>query len=422
MQKDNPQDLLEAAYSELGYDQGDLWDTRDTSSSRVLEIEADKWIEKGDWLALAQKVKAERLFFVDNNPVIVFAHSDSEDAETLRIIYNRIWCMSRPRLLFLAKPGELAVYDLADEPVRTSRDWQNRKALDIANSIKEVATKLKQYRREQIETGYLFEEKLFGDLRYRADKSLVQDIKKIREALIAHGLGGEKLKYAHALIGRSIFIRYLEDRRILIPDYFYQVANQNNTWVTLLNSPSSKPDINPEMEQRLYHKVLGNREFTYALFDKLAKDFNGDMFPQSSEERNIVSAEHLTLLQSFLRGDMDIQKKLLFFAYRFDIIPIELISSIYEEFYHKQIGAKNTKGSFYTPPALVEFLLHHILTKAKLETSPHILDPACGSGIFLVESFRRIVRYQTKLIGRRLTFFRTYYDTERTNCRYRYQS
>ena len=80
-------------------------------------------------------------------------------------------------------------------------------------------------KREQIETGYLFEEKHFGDLKYRADKSLIQDIKKVREALIASGLDGEKVKYAHALIGRSIFVRYLEDREILIREYFHQVAN-----------------------------------------------------------------------------------------------------------------------------------------------------------------------------------------------------
>ncbi len=400
MQADSAKDLLEAAYSDLGYDEGDLWDTTESPSS----TDYDEWIEKGDWLTLANDVDAEKIFFVDNNPVVVFARSDSEDAEILRVIYNKIWCMSRPRLLFLAKPGELAVYDLADEPFRTHGDWQKRKVLNVVNNIKEVATKLKQYRREQIETGYLFEEKHFGDLKYRADKSLIQDIKKIREALINNGLTGEKLKYAHALIGRSIFVRYLEDREILKRKYFYNVAEQNADWVALLDSTRVKPDIDPEMGKRLYHKVLGNKDFTYALFNRLEKDFNGDMFPQSDEERDIVSEDHLLLLQSFLRGDMDIQKKLLFFAYRFEIIPIELISSIYEEFYHKEIGEKNTKGSFYTPPALVEFLLHHVLTRMKLETRPRILDPACGSGIFLVEAFRRIVRIETKRIGRRLSF------------------
>ena len=102
MQADGAKDLLEAAYSDLGYDEGDLWDTTESPSS----TDYDEWIEKGDWLTLANDVDAEKIFFVDNNPVVVFARSDSEDAEILRVIYNKIWCMSRPRLLFLAKPGD----------------------------------------------------------------------------------------------------------------------------------------------------------------------------------------------------------------------------------------------------------------------------------------------------------------------------
>ena len=49
---------------------------------------------------------------------------------------------------------------------------------------------------------------------------------------------------------------------------------------------------------------------------------------------------------------------------------------------------------FYTPSVLAEFVLSRILTKTELQKNPRVLDPACGSGIFLVEAFRRIVRYR----------------------------
>jgi hypothetical protein len=84
---------------------------------------------------------------------------------------------------------------------------------------------------------------------------------------------------------------------------------------------------------------------------------------------------------------------LFFFAYRFDVIPIELISTIYEEFYNERTGKDRNQGSHYTPPALVEFLLAHTLTPEVLSEKPRVVDPACGSGIFLVESFRRMVRH-----------------------------
>lgn len=391
--------LLEKAYTDLGYAEGDLWDTK----MHPADASGENWLEMGDWVTLAKKVGAEKILFVRNNPVIIFARCDNDDAETLRRTYNNIWCMARPRLLFLAKPGELAVYDLADKPARTPEEWQERSALDVAKNVSEVAETLKAYKRERVETGRLFEERRFGDLRHRADKSLIQDLKKVRSALIQKGLGGKNLKYAHALIGRSIFIRYLEDRGILTEEYFHSVAKGNRQWRAMLERPSEKSDINREMENLLFPRVLGDRAFTFALFETLARDFNGDMFPQDPKEQEVITKDLLSLLQRFLRGDSDSQQKLFFSAYKFDIIPIELISSIYEEFYHVQNG-KSTQGSFYTPPALVEFILFQVLTPERLEENPKIIDPACGSGIFLVEAFRKIVRYHTRKRGRRLSF------------------
>jgi hypothetical protein len=49
---------------------------------------------------------------------------------------------------------------------------------------------------------------------------------------------------------------------------------------------------------------------------------------------------------------------------------------------------------------LVEFLLNQTLTQRLLDTRPRIMDSAAGSGIFLVESFRRLVRHRVRQIGR----------------------
>lgn len=393
---DSAKKLLEAAYDELDFSEGQLY----SATSQATNIKLEDWLEKGDWLSLAEKVGAEKIFFVENNPVIIFAESKGKDAEVLRETFNRIWCMARPLFLFLACPGELSVFDLSKPPVKTSAEWKERKPIDIAKSAAEVATKLHAYRREQIESGRLFEDERFGKPQQRADQVLINDLKTVRARLISdEGLAG---KYAHALIGRSIFIRYLEDRKILTLKYFMEVASQNSKWEKLLNTLSGKPDINTEMENLLYPRVLADKKFTYALFKRLAKDFNGDMFPSDDDEEKAVKPSHLELLQGFLRGDVDVQSKLFFWAYRFKIIPIELISSIYEEFYHGANGESDSKGTHYTPPALVESILAKTLTPERLEANPRILDHACGSGIFLVEAFRRIVRYRTRKQSRRL--------------------
>ncbi len=390
------QQFLDAAYEELDFQTGDLVDGELLSSD-------PKWVEKGDWAQLTKHVRAQKIFFVQGNPVVVFAKQDSDDPEALWKLFRNVWCMSRPNLLFLATPGELAVYDLTKAPPQKEDDWKRDTALKYVSSVSEVASVLKDYHRAQIETGKLFEEHRFGTNKHRADKLLIQDLKRVRTRLMAEGLGGDNLKYAHALIGRSIFIRYLEDRGILTQDYFKQIALKNPKWQNILAASSSKPLVNSEMDEICYIKILKSKEFTYALFNQLAKDFNGDMFPEDEGEKDAVKQKHLLLLQRFFRSDTEEQQKLFFWAYKFDIIPIELVSSIYEEFYTTKTEGRDGKGTHYTPSTLVEFLLSQALTEDRLRTKPVILDPACGSGIFLVEAFRRIVRYRTRMRkGRRL--------------------
>ncbi len=405
MEDTTPKTLLDAVYTELGYEKGALFE----ASKEPSQFSKVDWIEKGEWLTLTREVGAEKIFFVGNNPVVIFAQSNVNDPEKLRELFNNIWCMSRPRLLFLATPGELAVYDLANQPAKSQEDWQKLKPLEAAQSANEVAKKLKAFRREQLETGRLFEEYRFGDLKNRADKALIRDLKEVRKELIEEGLDGEKVKYAHALIGRSIFIRYLEDRGILIPEDFQDLASKKKEWKTILENKNPRTGINLSELNSLYARVLSDKDFTFALFEKLAKDFNGDMFPDIEQEKEIVTQKHLYLVQDLLFGDVGKQKNLFFYAYQFKIIPIELISSIYEEFYHPEASEeknmiKSSEGAYYTSPALVEFLVNQVLTPERLKTTPRVLDPACGSGIFLVEAFRRIVRHRSLELGRRPNF------------------
>lgn len=392
---ESPQQLLDAVYERLGYAEGDLLDAADSPS----DFTSENWINKGEWLALAKDVGAEKVFFVDNNPVIVFATVDSDKQQEK---FRKIWNMARPPLLFLASPGELAVYNLNHGPARDQAGWEDtigKRQLNKAKTIAEVSEKLQEFRREQIETGRLFEDERFADDK-RADKALIADLQVIRNNLWKTGL---KPKYAHSLIGRSIFIRYLEDRGVLKESYFKKVTRGKPQWREILNAPLPGSFVDPVLGERLYLRVLRDKGFTYALFEQLSKDFNGDMFPDVDDEKANVEATHLRRLQSFLCGNAE-EQQFFFFAYKFDVIPIELISSIYEEFYNTDKSKDENNGSHYTPPALVEFLLGQVLSPECLDEKPRILDPACGSGIFLVESFRRIVRHKVwSQNGRRLS-------------------
>ena len=391
--------LLAAAYKELGLAEGLLLD----ATERPGKGTAEHWVDKGEWLALADQVRAEKVFFVDHNPVLVFADARTAEPDKIRRLFNRIWCMCRPQCVFIASPGELAVYDLSKPPVRPGEELDDgQRLIERVRTVAEVQTKLQAFRREQVESGRLFEEKRFGTGPLtRADRALVRDLGIVRERLTKEGK--LDLEFAHALIARSIFIRYLEDRGIVRPRDFKEVAARHKAWQQALAEAPCRPDVDPQMNDLLYPRVLSNKGFTYALFRKLATDFNGDMFPVDRAEERAVEPGHLLMLQGLLRGDSDPkQPSLFFFAYRFDIVPIELISSIYEAFYNAKTDRKGELGTFYTPSALVEFVLSSLLTPPRLASRPRVLDFACGSGIFLVEAFRRMVRHAVLERGRRL--------------------
>lgn len=414
-QYESPHAFLNEAYVSLGYTEGIQGSLLNATDRPLPGTEEEKaWLDKGDWLALAHKVGAEKVFFVRNDPVFVFCtlqHS-TEDENSLLETFRRVWCMSRPRFLFVAMPGELRVYRLDRPPARNAETLRKEHQIELVTSVAEIAEQLKSYRREQVESGRLFADERFGGIDQRADKRLIQDLKRVREALLETGLLPE---YAHALIGRSIFIRYLEDRGIIDERYFIdKVVKDNTNWLEMLLRPLPLSDVAPGSNMRRYNRILPDKLFTYALFRQLMIDFNGDMFPDIEEEEKKVTKDHLELLQGFLLGNTKKNQPPLFlWAYDFQIIPIELISSIYEEFYHKQnsyshSGEKKQNGrnkkqddkkTHYTPSVLVEYVLSNLLPGERLAINPKILDPACGSGIFLVESFRRIVRYWVQQQG-----------------------
>jgi hypothetical protein len=94
----------------------------------------------------------------------------------------------------------------------------------------------------------------------------------------------------------------------------------------------------------------------------------------------------------------------LFKLYDFSFIPIELISSIYQEFVVAESEAEahptgrnqprnvgqRKQGAYYTPPRLAELTVDIATEGWSTLLDKRCLDPACGSGIFLVILFIRM--------------------------------
>jgi hypothetical protein len=375
--------VLDRVYQDLDLVSGTLLDAASSPDAGATD---QQWRAVGDWLLLAERVGAERMFFVDEDPVLVFSTlAPDATAEEILDMYRRTWCLARPRCLFLAIGEDLHVYALTEPPARDDGTGLGQ-PLRILERTADVSDVLAAFHRERIESGVAFDTAGFRSHDRRADEQLLRDVRAATDALIN---GGLTRRAAHTLIERAILVRYLEDREVLTPDYFEKVAAPNAAWRRLL-ADRREPIIGPDSR---FLTCLESRPLSLALFGQLAEDFNGDLFVDEGEELAGITEDHLHLLQGMLQGTQGAgQEQLFLWAYDFSIVPTSLISTMYELFHHQEVDGKAT-NTYFTPPQLVEFMLSGVLSEQVLDSEPRVCDPACGSGVFLVEAFRRIVRH-----------------------------
>lgn len=389
------QTALEHAYEALDLRGSGLVEVASTPPEGV---DPQVWRELGDWLLLGDRVGAERIFFVQDDPVLVFSSLPSGASEQeIMALYRRAWSMARPRCLFVAVGPELRVYGLDAPPVAPDEPERRIEPLEIVDQAANVATALQRFHRDRLESGAAFEDADLSRTGGRADRRLLHDAGAATAALVDSGLNAHD---AHALIERAILIRYLEDRKVLTHSYFADIAAPNDDWRRALATPQTTPDFGAHS---LFIRCLADKSLVYALFNQLAWDFNGDLFVPESHERSVVTDTHLHLLRDLLAGVAGAaQEPLFLWAYDFSVVPTSLVSSMYELFYHQEVGDPET-STYYTPPELVEYVLADLLRPAILDRAPRVCDPACGSGIFLVEAYRRIVRHDAASSAERLS-------------------
>ena len=84
--------------------------------------------------------------------------------------------------------------------------------------------------------------------------------------------------------------------------------------------------------------------------------------------------------------------QLRFWVYNFKHIPIELISAVYDRFLGEREAERREHGAYYTPMFLADCVVSQAweTLSASAKEKGEFLDPACGSGVFLVRSFQRL--------------------------------
>ncbi len=198
------------------------------------------------------------------------------------------------------------------------------------------------------------------------DTKLINQLKLLKKELKQTLIESDN-NIVQALIDRMLFIKFLEDNHI-INSYFYKhfFNNKNLTYKQLLeNSDSKKINL-------LYSKI-------------------NDLFSNRLFETPIIEEQYINktsnLIYKAIKQDDFITGQLSLFDFRFDIIPIEFISHIYEVFLEDD---QADEGIFYTPPKLAQLITDDVIAK-----QGKVLDPACGSGMFLILAFRRLLKIKS---------------------------
>lgn len=329
---------------------------------------------------------ADYCYFIDSNPAVLFHQVSSFDniAQTqIAEILHKAWNYRKILFLIVYSSFEVRAYNCFTKPeyTKNKEDYSsyNKRAIIKEATLNETDNLnefISIFSRISIDCGAIWHQEAniiqTINLENRVDAYLVNSLDRTADYLKKVGLEDEII---HSLLIRSLFILFLEDKGATAEAGLYgKIKNDCQS----------------------YFDILKDKEATYRLFEELNKHFNGDITPIIENEYKTVTLDHLEIIRRcFLDGDLSDTPKLYddWRLFRFDIIRIELLSEIYE---HLLGASKKDKGQFYTPHNLVDLILSEKIPTSSKSWNIRILDPACGSGIFLVESYKRLIQIWKK--------------------------
>lgn len=372
------------------------------NTASTQDISPDLSDYQKDVIQLARAFGIDRVYFCQDFPAIFIKNVKDFNNDTLKLIaeiHHDVWNYKKVLQLYIISDSEIRIYNCSEKPIYLSKasDYEKEMlTLELYRCKKTDTEKLgllnKIFSRIAVDTGIIWSIEEAADIRKkinlqrRVDKYLVSSLINVASTLKENGLADINL--IHKLIMRSLFLLFLEDRGAT-DEKFYR---------------------NIDSKAKNYFDILGNVSSTYLLFNELETHFKGNLFTVDESEEQLVTISHLELIKRCFITGFDNPSQIILFddwrVFNFNILEIELLSEIYENFLTAiDAKKKDETGTFYTPPSLVELILNQKLPVNSKDISYDIkiLDPACGSGIFLVESFKRLVKRYENHTNKKLT-------------------
>ena len=341
------------------------------------------------------RIGGARKFFLEAKKPSINIKEDVGPAFQLR----RYAYSAKLPLSILSDFEEFAVYDCRLRPVKTDKASAGRtlylKYAEYPDRWDEIESK---FSREAVLKGYL--DKYVESTRLKkgaaeVDDALLTEIEHWRD-ILAHNLALRNTKLSQRelnfavqrTIDRIVFLRICEDRGVEI----------YGRLLALLNGPN------------IYRRLV-------EMFQRADEKYNSGLFHFLQEKDRAEEPDRLTPgLEIDDKVIKDIIGNLYYpdSPYEFSVMPADILGQVYEQFLGKVIRltaghravveskpeVKKAGGVYYTPTYIVDYIVRQTVGKLLEGKTPKqadrlkILDPACGSGSFLIGAYQYLLDWR----------------------------
>ncbi|MCJ7729397.1 MAG: BREX-1 system adenine-specific DNA-methyltransferase PglX, partial [Sedimentisphaerales bacterium] len=174
--------------------------------------------------------------------------------------------------------------------------------------------------------------------------------------------------------------------------------------------------IEPYGQLRIISNGSRNYPRLCEIFERADQKYNSGLFHFHDEPNRAEPPDELTLTLEIDDKDLKWILHTLYYPlcpYEFSVLPPEILGNVYEQFLGKIISitpgrrakieekpeVKKAGGVYYTPSYIVDYIVKNTVGKLIEGKTPKqienlkILDPACGSGSFLLGAYTCLLNY-----------------------------
>lgn len=314
-------------------------------------------------------------------PVLYVAAARSEDADA---IHRSIWSQSVVPMLLIATELGFEIRNGFDYRKHTAWPWTELDGEGLPASLLSLTAQAMRssasWRDFHVPT--------------RVDERLGKSVSALSDEVVRRQPRlADRRDIVNALVGRFLYLYVLIDRGVIDQAWVDDIHVNGRPACRAIRIDEGFAEGQPP--PRVWPTTQ-----VWRLFDAIDDQLNGSIFPLTREERALAGPETLQFIRRVLRADdiRDGKQQYGFLDVDYATIRTETISALYECFFELEDGdAKKRDGAFYTPPFLVDYIVDEIDGIDPIDATSLVVDPACGSGAFLVASFRRIVEKQRRL-------------------------